>query len=374
MRRLWINAIRRCRKLSQQPRRSKDRLLAKVPAEKADDVVLAQFATLADQLGFRSLEIDNLRLTDPAREDGSGIDIEHTDSESSLEKLAVAISANVASRCGCPSESTYESDRQLLSVHNLHVAYEQISVRNSQITSFFVLRSQYLAFFGGLEGDDELASTTSCGQQPSIDQSLTDSGELAEPKEQEEDLEDLEEEQQQQEEQEDGDEGEDEGEGDEQYRGQTLLQQIMSLRQDDLETHGSAHDEDEAQTTSWYSEVQSATDEASMIEHQEAVAVADSIGFVEPYQDHGRIRWKQHHQEPKTTDDSSGLRHALREFLRRDRLKSWTVYLDPIPMDRCLAAVMDSGMDIVILLPEGDFEISSQLVVAARELRNRPGG
>jgi hypothetical protein len=110
-----------------------------------------------------------------------------------------------------------------------------------------------------------------------------------------------------------------------------------------------------------------------MIEHQEAVAVADSIVFVEPYQDHGRIRWKQHHQELKTIDDSSGLRHAIREFLRRYRLKSWTVYLDPIPVDRCFKAVMDSGMDIVILLPEGDFEISSQLVAAARELRNGPG-
>ncbi|KAH6874165.1 hypothetical protein B0T10DRAFT_415698, partial [Thelonectria olida] len=147
-RRLWIYVIQNYRKLSQQPRRRKDRLLAGVPPERADNKVLAQLAAFADHLGFQSVEINNLKTTDMTRKDGLSTD--NTDSESPLEKLAVAISANVASRCGCPSESTYESDRQLLSIHNLHVAYEPISVRNSQITSFFVLRSQYLAFFGGL--------------------------------------------------------------------------------------------------------------------------------------------------------------------------------------------------------------------------------
>ncbi|KAH6970370.1 hypothetical protein BKA56DRAFT_441139, partial [Ilyonectria sp. MPI-CAGE-AT-0026] len=57
IRQLWIYSMRNFRNLSQQPRRSIDKLLAKVPPEQADESKLARFAKLADQCGFHTPEI-----------------------------------------------------------------------------------------------------------------------------------------------------------------------------------------------------------------------------------------------------------------------------------------------------------------------------
>lgn len=353
-RKLWIFAIQNCRRLSQQPRRRKERLLAKIPPEAADDAVLARFAALADHLGFQSAKIDDLKPL--ARGGEAGVSW-LADPEPPLEKLAVAVSANVVSRCGYPTESTFENDRQLLSMHNLHVAYEDISAKGGQITSFFVIRSQYLAFFGNEERKGSV-STPSRAHQLSDEQSPARGEESeGEGPEEERNEEEQEEEAQQEHEKHEEQEESEEQENIEAQKGPAVLQQIMSLRQD----NSLRDEESEVHTVSWSSEVESATDEAAI--------APPSIIFLQPQKEHEQIIWKQHHREPKKMGDSSDLERMTKQFLDECKLKSWTIDLDAIPLDRCLQAVTDSGVDIIILLPTKDFEISSQLVRVIGDLR-----
>ncbi|PTD02551.1 hypothetical protein FCULG_00012561 [Fusarium culmorum] len=61
VRRLWIIALRGWQDLSPGPQRNKESLLARVQQQRTDEIALIRFARLADRLGFRSPEIENLK-------------------------------------------------------------------------------------------------------------------------------------------------------------------------------------------------------------------------------------------------------------------------------------------------------------------------
>lgn len=158
IRQLWIYSMRNFRNLSQQPRRSIDKLLAKVPPEQADESKLARFAKLADQCGFHTPEIDYLKqLT--LGEDEELVSFYKTSritnnklTRSQTNNLTPAIVSDSINatprRCGLPTHATYEHNRRLLTVEFLHFDYGELNPRGRDITSFFVLQSTYFAFFG----------------------------------------------------------------------------------------------------------------------------------------------------------------------------------------------------------------------------------
>ncbi|KAI9769847.1 MAG: hypothetical protein M1840_003841 [Geoglossum simile] len=105
-----------------------------------DKTVLRRFADLAERLGFESPEITNLKqypnsttVRDPEQSGpllvtpGPGLARDH--------------------RCGPPRARDFEEDHRSIFIRYLHDGQE---VRGEGVTSFFVLRSRYFAFFGKL--------------------------------------------------------------------------------------------------------------------------------------------------------------------------------------------------------------------------------
>ena len=134
-RQLWLYAMRNFRKLP-QPRRDCGRsLLAKPELENADKPVLDEFSALARRLGFHCPETEHSG-THPPTMRGSEPDRCRTTRQKPPQ------------RCGLPSEDSYERDAPQLFIQNIHR-----EPSDQEITSFFVRRSVYLAFFGPCQFD-----------------------------------------------------------------------------------------------------------------------------------------------------------------------------------------------------------------------------
>jgi pyruvate/2-oxoglutarate dehydrogenase complex dihydrolipoamide acyltransferase (E2) component len=119
--------MRNCLEMPVKLKKKKEDQLAK-PTAKSDEGVLVGFAALADRVGFES-EIQSLakRWTQWMGETVN--DFNYTPPK----------------RCGIPKLQHYQEEKLSLFIENLHSAnYEN----SGEITSFFVRRSVYFAFFG----------------------------------------------------------------------------------------------------------------------------------------------------------------------------------------------------------------------------------
>ena len=173
-RQIWLYAMRHYRKMPVEPKKKKKDLLAKVGSGKADETVLCEFAALADRLGFESDEISALKQRSPEREIARNALLEARKSDryeyndtvfeshiaqivrmfstakplraEQLSPVLVSDDPNASgNRCGFPDEQAWEEDSKLLFLSNLHNARRE---QGEAITSFFVRRSIYFAFFG----------------------------------------------------------------------------------------------------------------------------------------------------------------------------------------------------------------------------------
>ena len=173
-RQLWLYAMRHYTQLPAETKKTKKELLAKAGSATADEVILHEFAALADRLGFTSSQIDDLRMLSPDREiarmallkarrrdrytyDDTILEacIEEVmkvfskarplPAESASPSLVSEDAAAAGNRCGFPDQKCHEDDRKYLFIANLHRVGEG---QADGVTSFFVRRSVYFAFFG----------------------------------------------------------------------------------------------------------------------------------------------------------------------------------------------------------------------------------
>ena len=123
----------------QMPRDLKGKELLARHTTNADRTVLREFADLAERLGFESPEITALKEHPHARD-------ARNPSENS-KPLLVTDGAGVKKkrRCGLPSVEEYLEDSESLFINHLHDVDEE---QGEGITSFFVRKSIYSAFFG----------------------------------------------------------------------------------------------------------------------------------------------------------------------------------------------------------------------------------
>jgi len=160
--------------LPSEETKTKKKRLAKARPGKVDEVVLSNFAALAIQLGFKSDQISALSQRSADREiaraallNARKLDhYEYTDAtlESNVEQIVrlfdTATSVQVEQvcpafvsddseasgvRCGFPDDEAHTRDAASLTIANLHV---EVTEQGESITSFFVRRSVYFAFFG----------------------------------------------------------------------------------------------------------------------------------------------------------------------------------------------------------------------------------
>ena len=106
---------------------------------RADQAVLRQLADLAYQLGFESTQIHALRQHSSSRIAG--------DDDPQFPPLHVTSGAGIEmrQRSGIPRTQAYKEDRYSLFINPLH---DTQAYQGEGITSFFVRKSVYLAFFG----------------------------------------------------------------------------------------------------------------------------------------------------------------------------------------------------------------------------------
>ena len=108
-----------------------------IPKLTADLEVLQRFAVLAYQLGFSSPEIQKLK--------GDADPLLILDAQESAPLLVTTGPAvSLKQRCGLPHTDNFEVDRKYLSLYNLCEERDEIG---EEITSFFVLKSWFHAFF-----------------------------------------------------------------------------------------------------------------------------------------------------------------------------------------------------------------------------------
>ena len=191
-RQLWLGAKRNYVEMPTQ--KEDDSLLAK-PRSKPSETTLYEFACLAYRLGFKSDRIHELIKHPPdekiarnalleARRPGRYrydaavfshfveqiIGFFATAQEITEEDIAEADWAQrPPKRCGIPETGGYRTDKRFLFLKKLHTTnVEQVD----EMTSFFIRRSVYFAFFGKLDRgeQDRLAGQTRPAEQERLQQ------------------------------------------------------------------------------------------------------------------------------------------------------------------------------------------------------------
>ncbi|KAF9883530.1 hypothetical protein FE257_003363 [Aspergillus nanangensis] len=168
---IWLYAMRHYPLMPPDPKNDDD-LLAKPARGRADDRVIYEMAELARQLGFDSPEIRSLTNGSPdyqiaraallqARKPGRfQYDPQHFNSliNRVVECFAAAVpeesgvvpelladsTVKARARCGMPQMRTHKQDSPLLFLDRLHEDFDSADT----ITTFFVRRCVYFAFFG----------------------------------------------------------------------------------------------------------------------------------------------------------------------------------------------------------------------------------
>jgi len=164
----WLYAIREYQTMPAESRKK----LATPGRSEANEAVLFEFASLADKQGLRTEEIQTILRRDPDRELARRLLLSardpdryrYSDVEAMITQVTNAISTAklieddgeledpndaelpiAPKRCGLPNDVDQRRDKTLMFLDKLHSPFER---QGSAVTSFFVQRSIYFAFFG----------------------------------------------------------------------------------------------------------------------------------------------------------------------------------------------------------------------------------
>lgn len=167
-RQLWLYALREYQNMPTE----RQKKLAIAQAREADEIVLFRFAHLAQTLGFNSENIEALVLQNPdeviarrllttarkpeefeyhdiASNIKTIVDIlataRPTSVESQTDENDVESACKQPARCGRPHAGDHAQDKPYMFLDKLHVPTQR---HRSSLTSYFIQRSIYFAFFG----------------------------------------------------------------------------------------------------------------------------------------------------------------------------------------------------------------------------------
>ena len=164
----WLYAFREYQDMPAETKKK----LARPTERQANEAVLFEFASLAHRQGYRSKEIQSILQQDPDREIARRLLLEarnksryiYKDLEISITQVVDAMDTaelieegesvedpeldehpRPPNRCGVVNDVDQPRDKSSMFLPNLHSPYER---RGRDLTSFFVQRSIYFAFFG----------------------------------------------------------------------------------------------------------------------------------------------------------------------------------------------------------------------------------
>ena len=121
------------------PQELHDENLLAIPKKEADKGRLRRFAELAQRLGFESPEITMLKENPHSTTEGA------TNIPSKPVLVTSGNGVIKKRRCGLPATGTYKEDSRFLYLNDIYTTCDE---RSEGITSFFVRRSVFFAFYG----------------------------------------------------------------------------------------------------------------------------------------------------------------------------------------------------------------------------------
>ncbi|KAF3031188.1 hypothetical protein E8E12_001208 [Didymella heteroderae] len=207
---VWLSAMRHYPDVLPQWMRGGENHLAKAACT-GNDAVLRELAILAYQQGFESAPIRDLVQRSPEREVAKAallaardpkwfryepevfercvetmIDLFNTASKKSEERVHAASQESCRSkppkRCGIPKTQDHRRDQALLFVDQMHSQ----DIGKAGITSFFIRRSVYLAFFGRPRHAGDTSSANAQTQEYEVREEAVDRDIRAETEKEEE--------------------------------------------------------------------------------------------------------------------------------------------------------------------------------------------
>ncbi|KAM4067507.1 hypothetical protein HRG_001418 [Hirsutella rhossiliensis] len=337
---LWIFALRNFLKLPKPSARRDGRLLAKPLTEEAHEAIVHNFAKLAQNLGFRSPEIERLAQAPDSSEDSQGSElggdlteqvrlIEHHDVVPTYLVVSSEDKPKLQRRCGRPRYETYNQARKFLKKTFLHYNYGGLEIDGPDITAFFILRSQYLAFFNmssqhcqhhqtkSPEVEQQNLTPEEVTFPPAVGQSILPSREDSD------------------------------SDSDSDYSDVTVVS--FSTEKDNEANRLSATRGDSAAMTEENQlQVQQCTVQVAFKTFKEGIFI--TVTKVD-------------------AGDPRAIAATARALIRDEGMKLFSVTLQPITVEKCFEEAIDSGLNTIIVLPANDLEMSVALRRAAGRLR-----
>lgn len=311
--------------------RTKAKLLAGPLVQEGRQATVLCAARLANQLGFRTPEIQRL----VSKSDGEPADGRETDacevqaacqstSNHDSEVMALVVGGQsccrrLQRRCGRPRRESHQLDRKLLTRANLDADVASLNLQGRELTSFFVLRCQYVAFFG----------SRASGDSPTRQQS----GANAACKDHTEDA---------------------------VQAPLSLEKSIQELRRcSDASEYTSVTVVEESSDAGCH-----ATDHSMPVENVQEVSQPTRLQILFKEFSDGRF----HDVAEVDASDPAAVMSAAKELKREDRALL-SVDLDFVRPDECFDTALSSGANAIIVVPNNNVRMSEDLKQAARQLR-----
>ena len=314
----------------QMPRDSKGKELLARPTANIDGTVLGEFADLAKRLGFHSPKITALKQNPRAR-------IAKTPSDNS-KPLLVTDGAGVKKkrRCGLPSVLEHMEDRESLFINHLHDGDEE---QGEGITSFFVRKSIYLAFFGKL----------SPLPQDRWEQEMREQEMREQERRERQRQERLEEEEQEQEEQ--------ERPQDSSLDDERRLEDQQRIEQDEL--FGQGVDEEMNQA--------SGEDVSGGQSSGVQAEVSGNTGGGINFKIYDRGIWKHAATHAIDRSNHSEIEEAATKYVR-EKWRLFNTELRMLAPQQCYEAVIADGTNTILLIRESEIDIDYDLLLSAMRI------
>ncbi|ODA75776.1 hypothetical protein RJ55_08694 [Drechmeria coniospora] len=304
--------------------------------EEAHEDTIHEFAKLAQDLGFQSPEIECLAQTNDGAEISQRTEVNaELPSQDHLAGCHDAVLASLVvkspgkgkrqlkRRCGRPRYKTYCPDRTFLIKEFLDYDYDGLGIQGTDITTFFVLRSQYLAFFNmrnlhcqrfqskSPDINHQYLTTQMDTLPPAVGESIMRSRRYSE------------------------------------YSDVTV---VSFSRENAIEAGdgGSMRADSATASEKKNPQMQQRTIQVVFKTFKEGIFITVT-----------RVN----------AGDPLAIAATARALVRDDAMKLFSVTLQPISEENCFDTALESGLNTIIVLPANNFEISVALRRAAGQLR-----
>ena len=392
-RQLYAYTMRHYLKMPREPKVTKRKELLAKPRTHTDEGALRGFTDLADRLGFQSPEITALKQYPHPQVANAG--------STKSKPLLIMDGAGVKNkqRCGLPSLEDHMKDQESLFIDHLHNAEEE---QGKGVTSFFIQKSVYCAFFGRsllpvLESTSPTQSQSGNQPQGTSSRIKGDTEILQDETEQREDgrimqerqeqarQEEVRQEQARQEEARREEARQEEARQEEARKDRERLQRLKhkKLQQERLEKEqkekGKQQTEDieeQEQQKHQHLEDEQKLEDQQRVQQEELLKsealnqeeITDNTKIYIHWKLHERGKWKDTSVLPINPLDPSPIERTAKGYMR-EKIRLFNTNLRMMIPQDSYQAVVTNGTYTILLIPKSELDINNDLLLSAMKVR-----